>query len=177
MSFYVGRAFFDLRKEDHRFAVLADMRPGDHKGLIVQHPLYYEVARDERDRLEQYRLAPQEAYPKVLHTEDYRDPMSRDPAGAPFARRWLAAQRPVAVRGEETGWVVVVQEAYDHAIGRSLADLRSSFISTGVITLGGIAVVLGLLWAFVVRSLSIARPRSPKRNGVPARDSPRGDSA
>jgi hypothetical protein len=178
ISFLIGRAYFDLAETDDRFAVLADMRPGGHEGLIVQHPLYYKVARDERDRLEQYRLAPAEAYPKVKQTENYRDPMSGDPAGAPFARRWLAAQRPVVVRGEETGWVVVVQEAYDHAIGRSLNDLRRSFISTGLITLASIAVVIGLLWAFVVRSLSITRPRAASfRKGFPTPNSPRADSA
>jgi hypothetical protein len=177
MSFNVGRQFFDLDETDDRFAVLVDMRPGRHEGLIVQHPLYGKVARDERDRLEQYRLLPEDAYPKVKQTEDYQDPMSRDPAGAPYKRRWLAAQRPVVVRGEQTGWVVVVQEAYDHAIGRSLNDLRNSFISTGLITLASIAVVIGLLWAFVVRSLSFTRPRTARyRNGAATPNSPRIDS-
>jgi hypothetical protein len=177
MSFHVGRAFFDLEKTEDRFAVLADMRVGRHEGLLVQHPLYYQVAREERDRLEQYRLLSEDAYPNDKETVDYLDPMSRDPAGAPFNRRWLAAQRPVVVRGEKTGWVVIVQEAYDHAIGRSLNDLRQSFVSTGLITLASIAVVIGLLWAFVVRSLSFTRPRrSPYRNGAATPSSPRTDS-
>ncbi len=160
VSFNIGRAFFDLEETEDRFAVLADMRNGGHQGLIVQHPLYYEVAKDQRDRLEQYRLAPEESYPATSETENYRDPMGEDPDGARFEQRWLAAERPVIVRGVETGWVVIVQESYGEAIGRSLDDLRASFVSTGVITLSSIAIVIGVLWAFVVRSLSMARPRT-----------------
>lgn len=178
MSFNVGRQFFELRETPDRFPVLADLREGGHQGLIIQHPLYYEVPLDERDRLEQHRLSPANAYPNVKDTQQYRDPMSGDSAGQRFARRWLAAQRPVVVRGEETGWVVIVQEAYDAAIGRSLDELRASFVSTGLIALASIAVVLGLLWALVVRSLSDARPKpAAYRNGGPTPDSPRLDAA
>jgi len=167
VSFHVGRAFFDLEEtEEVRFAVLADMRKGGHQGLIVQHPLYYEVAPDDRDRLQHYRLSPGNAYPNVKESKDYHDPMRHDAAGERFDQRWLAAQRPVVVRGVETGWVVIVQEAYDQAIGRSLAELQDNFVSTGLITLAGIAIVIGLLWTFVVRTLSSTRGRTlPDRNG------------
>jgi hypothetical protein len=165
VSFDVGRAFFELDASENRFAVLADMRPGGHRGLLVQHPLYYEVANEDRDRLEKHRLAPGDSFPNVKQTAEYRDPMGNDPHGRRFARRWLAAQRPVNVRGNETGWVVIVQEAYDAAIGASLDELRTSFKSTGLIALAIIAVVLGLLWGFVVRSLS--HPRARKRRHTP----------
>ncbi|MEX2142311.1 MAG: protein kinase [Pirellulales bacterium] len=177
LSFEVGRAFFDLKEAENRFAVLADMRPGGHQGLLVQHPLYFEVPLNERDRLQQYRLSPDDAHPEVKETKYYQDPMGGDAAGRRFDQRWLAAQRPVIVRGNETGWVVIVQEAYDETIGGSLDELRSSFVSTGLIALASIAVVIGLLWAFVVRSLSIMRPRTAHyRNGAPTPTPPRGDS-
>jgi hypothetical protein len=175
VSFNVGRAFFDLEEKEHRFPVLVDMRPGGQQGLIVQHPLYYEVQWDERERLEHHKLSPDEAYPSVSQTDDYRDPMRLDTAGQRFAGQWLAAQRPVVVRGQETGWVVIVQESYEHAIGRSLDELRASFISNGLITLASIAGVIGLLWTFVVRSLAIPRPRAvaDRNGGAPA--TPRGE--
>ena len=177
MSFNIGRAFFKLVETEDRFPVLADMRGGRHPGRIVQHPIYYEIPIDERDRLEQYRLSPEEAYPHVKDTQQYHDPMTGDLAGKRFDRRWLAAQRPVEVRGKKTGWVVIVQQAYDAAIGRPLDELRESFISTGLIALASIAVVLGVLWALVVRSLSITRPRRTSyRNGAPTPSSPGVDS-
>jgi hypothetical protein len=166
VSFPIGRAFFDLEETDDRFAVLADMREGGRQGLILQHPLHYEVPQKDRDRLQYHRLSPDRAYPKVEEAKDYRDPMHEDLAGARFDQRWLAAQRPVVVRGQETGWVVIVQEAYDQAIGRSLSELRKDFVSTGVITLAGIAIVIGLLWTFVVRTLSSTGGRTLiNRNG------------
>jgi hypothetical protein len=103
--------------------------------------------------------------------------MSTAPEGRPYARRWLAAHRPVVVRGAETGWVVIVQESYDKAIGGSLDELRESFISTGLIALASIAAVLGLLWALVVRSLSAPRPKQALySNGAATPNSPRTDS-
>jgi hypothetical protein len=177
MSFNIGRAFFRLEETPDRFPVLADMRQGRHQGRIVQHPIYYEIPLDERHRLEQYRLSPNDAYPNVEDTQEYRDPMSRDIAGERFDRHWLAAQRPVEVRGQKTGWVVIVQQAYDAAIGRPLDELRQSFISTGLIALGSIAVVLGLLWSLVVRSLSSPRQRrTSHRNGASTPNSASVDS-
>jgi hypothetical protein len=178
MSFNIGRQFFDLTPDEDRFAVLADMREGERQGLIIQHPLYYEIAQEDRDRLQQYHLDPTDTHPIVNETKEYRDPMSEDPEGRPYARRWLAAHRPVIVRGRETGWVVIVQESYDKAIGGSLDDLRASFVSTGLIALASIAAVLGLLWALVVRSL--AGPRSkpaPYYKGAATPNSPRADAA
>jgi hypothetical protein len=178
MSFYIGRQFFDLKADEDRFAVLADMRERDDQGLIIQHPLYYEVPADHRDRLQQHHLDPRDTYPRVKETKNYRDPMSEDSQGRPYARRWLAAHRPVVVRGSETGWVVIVQESYDKAIGGSLDELRTSFISTGLIALASIAAVLGLLWSLVVRSLSAPRPKPAiYPNGAATPNSPRVDAA
>jgi hypothetical protein len=167
VSFNVGRALFVLDETEHRFPVLADMREGGQQGLIVQHPLYYEVLPDERKRLQQHRLSPDEAHPKVATTENYRDPMRHDVSGQRFDKRWLAAQRPVFVDGKETGWVVVVQEAYEQAIGESLDQLRASFVSTGLITLLVVAIAIGVLWTVVVRMLSSTRlaPRSGGMSG------------
>jgi hypothetical protein len=176
MSFNIGRQFFNLPKTEDRFAVLADMREGRHQGRVIQHPLYFEV--DNWDRLEQYRLDASDTYPTIKETVEYRDPMSKDPQGRPYTRRWLAAHRPVVVRGSETGWVVIVQESYDKAIGGSLDELRASFVSTGLIALASIAAVLGLLWSLVVRSLSAPRPKPAIYfNGARTPISPRVDAA
>jgi hypothetical protein len=167
VSFHIGRAFFVLDEAENRFPVLADMREGGQQGLIVQHPLYYEIPRKERKRLEQYRLAPDDAYPSVETTNNYHDPMRLDESGQRYNQRWLAAQRPVFVDGKETGWVVIVQEAYEQAIGESLDQLRASFVSTGLITLFAVAIAIGALWTVVVRMLSSTRlaPRSGGTSG------------
>jgi hypothetical protein len=51
--------------------------------------------------------------------------------------------------GRDTGWVVVVQERYDIAIG-PVVRLQESMLARGWFTLGvAVAVVTGL-WAFVI---------------------------
>ena len=114
--------------------VLIDMREGDRQGLVLQHPLYDEL--DDTAELEQFRVPKDRVYPQVESTDDYRDVFASHSAGERFDKRWLAAQRPVVVRGRDTGWVVMVQESYDHAIGGAVEELRSAFLSTGLIDSG-----------------------------------------
>ncbi len=177
VSFRIGKGFLDLQSNRDRFAVLIDTREGERQGLVLQHPLYDEL--EDTAELEQFRLPKDRAYPQTESTDDYRDVFALHSSGEKFNKRWLAAQRPVVVRGRDTGWVVLVQESYDHAIGGAVEELRSAFLSTGLLTLAGVAIVIGALWAFVVRGLSGPRRRRAGRaNGAQSSslNSPRGDS-
>ncbi len=42
---------------------------------------------------------------------------------------------PVKVRGEDTGWLVIVQTAYDEAIGSTLENLTTGLIRYGLMPL------------------------------------------
>jgi hypothetical protein len=58
---------------------------------------------------------------------------------------------PVKVRDKDTGWIVIVQEAYDSAIGATLDKLTHGLIRSGLIALGLIALVMAALWGMAKR--------------------------
>ena len=58
---------------------------------------------------------------------------------------------PVAVRDKDTGWIVIVQEAYDTAIGATLSELTRSLSAPALIALGLIALVMAGLWGMAKR--------------------------
>ncbi len=58
--------------------------------------------------------------------------------------------QPICVRGKNTGWIVIVQEAYDTAIGATLEKLTHGLIRSGAIALGLIALDLLLLFFFAL---------------------------
>ncbi len=63
---------------------------------------------------------------------------------------------PVRVRGRDTGWIVIVQEAYDTAIGDTLGRLKQGLVTSGLIALGLIALVMAGMWGMAKR-LSASR--------------------
>lgn len=151
-SFQVGDDLLELTASHQQFAALVDLREGEWQGVTIQHPVY-QSARN-LDQFRGYRLSADKLPPQEKGSDNYRDPLGDAPGGEAYAKRWLAAQHPVTVRGKDTGWVVVVQESYDHAIGGALAQLEANFITTGLTTLGGVIVVITLLWGFVIGMLS-----------------------
>jgi uncharacterized membrane protein YwaF len=54
---------------------------------------------------------------------------------------------------------VIVQKSYDAAIGRTLADLRSTLVKRGLVAAVLVALVLTVLWLFVLRSLATSGSR------------------
>lgn len=154
MTVEVGR-FIQFPAGDNQFAVLVDNREGDRKGVVMQHPLYDQLLKSGRlpDRFKNYRIKPDDlpdAKSKYAQ-EHYADPVAADPSGTQYARRWLARMEPVQVRGKATGWLVIVQEAYDTAIGATLQELRSELIRSGLIALGLIALVMAGMWGMAKR--------------------------
>ncbi len=160
--------FLDIPEaRPEQFAVLVDWRAGPNKGLILQHPLFEKMREGDREvpkRFQSYRIKDHEL-PEFSATsvrENYIDPLSRDPEGKAYDMHWLAEAAPVGTRDGDTGFVVIVQESYDGAIGGTLRRLKDRLFSTSIIA--GVSIVLAttVLWALVVRSLGARTHRSAK---------------
>jgi hypothetical protein len=161
----VNRFFEKLKGEQDQFPVLVDLRPGDHEGMILQHPLFDKLLATqerlpERFQEDRYRLAPAD-----LPTEDnpgimrnYRDPLAADPEGQAFDQHWLARIEPVVVRDKDVGWRVIVEQGYQIAIGATLAELRLKLVSYGLAALAMVALVLVSLWGLAFRLLNDTAP-------------------
>ena len=109
-----------LRGGDRQFAVLVDSREGDNPGVILQHPLFDKFLAKQGelpDYFQNYRVRADELPDVPKRQKNYHDPLAADPDGGAYQCRWLAQMEPVKVRSEDTGWLVIVQTAYDEAIG------------------------------------------------------------
>jgi hypothetical protein len=153
--------FVKLEGDEDQKAVLVDLRPGQHTGMILQHPLFDEfIQANQRlpEHLKDFRLAPNDLpiTPEVMR--NYRDPLARTPEGRAFDRHWLACLEPIRLSGREAGWAVIVQESYDTTIGSALADLRNGLIRSGAAAVGMIVVVLLGMWGLALRMLYGATP-------------------
>lgn len=88
-----------------------------------------------------------------------------DPLGE-AAGDWLAAMEPVMVRGQDTGWVVIVQEPYEDVI-RPVYDLGMNLLRIGVIGGIGLLALLTGLWWLLLRAVGTdPRPRVRRRDGA-----------
>jgi eukaryotic-like serine/threonine-protein kinase len=152
MTVDVGRLVMFPGSES-QFAVLVDNRPGKFKGVVMQHPLLDKLLSPERvtepvlpEKFTIYRINADDLPDIRERQEHYSDPLAVDPEGGEYAGQWLARMEPVRVRSRDTGWIVIVQEAYDTAIGDTMAKLTDGLIHSGLIALGLIALVMAGLW-------------------------------
>ncbi|MFZ5829451.1 MAG: protein kinase domain-containing protein [Planctomycetota bacterium] len=151
----VGR-FVELRHGDQQFAVLVDWRDGEHKGVILQHPLYDRLLEEEGrvpDRFQDVRLT-SELLPDNEHPprqRSYRDPLAKEASGRSYDRQWLARMEPVQARGRDTGWIVIVQEAYDSAIGGTMRQLTADLRWFGMLGLASVLLLMVGLWLLAAR--------------------------
>jgi len=148
MTLKVGKLIQFPGNED-QFAVLVDNRDGDHKGVILQHPLFDKLLADQGrlpDQFKKYRVLADDMPNKAWREEHYSDPLAVDPEGTEYKRRWLAQMEPVRMVGRDTGWIVIVQEAYDTAIGGALAELERGLVRSGLIAIGLIVLVMAGMW-------------------------------
>ena len=104
--------------------------------------------------------------------ENYVDPLAKDPEGKEYDKHWLAKPQSVSIRDGNTGWIVIVQESYEGAIGRTLERLKSSLSARGLVAVALIAGLSAVLWAFVIRVVARAGPRRAA-NGAGRRGSQR----
>ncbi len=156
MTVEVGH-FVELNRRAEQFAVLVDMRPGNDRGLILEHPLFDKLIDEHGkvpDRFLQYRLQGDRLLDGSKERgANYVDPLGEDPEGGEYSKHWLAGVANVSLVDGNTGWQVIVQEPYDQAIGRTLDDLRSGLWLSGLLALAVIAVLSTALWSFVIRVL------------------------
>jgi hypothetical protein len=153
MTVGVGR-FIELKGRDDQFAVLVDWRDGENKGVILQHPSFDRLLADSdklSDQYKDYRVKAEDLPNVPSREEDYVDPMAADEEGADYNRRWLARMEPVRVRGKDTGWIVIVQEAYDTAIGGTVERLTEGLIRWGLVALLLVTLIMAGLWAWAAR--------------------------
>lgn len=156
--------FVKMQEKKRQFAVLVDWRAGPNKGLILQHPLFDKFLEDQNnvpDRFQTYRLREEDLPDTQAKEENYVDPLAKDPEGGEYDKHWLAKQQSVSIRDGYTGWIVIVQESYEGAIGNTLERLKSSLLARGLMAVALIAGLSAVLWAIVIRSL-----REPAR-GAP----------
>jgi serine/threonine protein kinase len=178
----VGR-FLELESGQERFtasqmAILVDERPGDHEGVILQHPLFEQIENLAAIKFARYRI-PRERLPdRPEKGLDFSDPLAGlyEELGVEMpAKRWLAQAAPVTVRGEPVGWWVVVQEAYDHyegTIGWTLARLQRGLMYYGLLAAGSVLFVFGAIWLLVLRLLKTnSHPRKASENNRSRGDS------
>lgn len=146
--------FVKMDERKRQFAVLVDWRAGLNKGLILQHPLFdkfLEEGKNLPDRFQTYRLREEDLPDTPAKEENYVDPLAKDADGGPYDKHWLAKTQSVSIRDGNTGWIVIVQESYEAAIGHTLDRLKRSLFTSGLVAAALIAALLAALWAFVIR--------------------------
>jgi serine/threonine protein kinase len=167
---------------DDQFAVLVDWRDGQdghHKGVILDHPLFKRLLSrlpklpkrfEHPDRRvkpgdlpatleETKRAANVGVEPRSVQcSKRYVDPLAGDPDGTQYRKHWLAQMEPIVVRDEPSGWLVIVQESYEGAIGATLRELRNALLVYGLIALATVTLVILGLWAFALRMLRHTSP-------------------
>ncbi|MDZ7619475.1 MAG: hypothetical protein U1E05_20945, partial [Patescibacteria group bacterium] len=129
-------------------------RDGPQKGLIIQHPLFNRLIEERGilpEQFQDYRLTPDRLPDTSARQRGYRDPLAAAPEGAALNRMWLAHMAPIQMRMADTGWIVIVQEAHDAAIGRTLQQLRRVLIHHGIIALALVGLVMVVLWIAATR--------------------------
>lgn len=155
MSVEVGR-FVQLEPGEDQYSVLVDWRPGEHQGLILQHPLFDQLLQTQGkipDAFREIRLKAGDLPETQERREDYLDPFAKLPQGAEFDKWWLAEMAPVESRDGPTGWILIVQRRYQTAIGKTLRQLSHKLWADGLTAVGVVATVSVVMWLAVARAL------------------------
>jgi hypothetical protein len=187
VSFELASNFINLQEEDRQFPVLVDVREGAHNGLILQHPLLQKLRKQSDEHLdrfvndEKYRVSPEVISQLKEGMSAYHDPLGGAEEGTDYGGQYLAAQAPIELLTGEgrnkheapSGWVIVVQDPYEQAIGTTLHELRGSLLGSGLAALGIIGLVILGQWWSVMRMVESPARWQPiaggksAANGVP----------
>ncbi|HUG67678.1 MAG TPA: serine/threonine protein kinase [Pirellulaceae bacterium] len=165
--------FAYLRTNYHpdRFAVLIDGRPGPNYGVILQHPLFDQLATTRSGDSSHFRIDMKQLSQIQTDTNyRYRDPVAEAAGGQAFRGDWIPATEWVRLPDgpeDRQQMIVLVQERYTKAI-EPVQNLGSQLKREGIWALVGVISVVLVLWYVVVRVLS--EPRLMARRGVPAHE-------
>jgi len=148
--------FAELQSGGDQFAVLVNWRDGNYKGVILQHPLFDQLIAEHGkldDSFKEYSISEEDLPGSVTGPmTDYRDPLADvDSHGSRYDRQWLAYVERVEIPGEDGGWLVIVQEAYDTAMGATLSRLKTGLLHRGLAALLLVVLIMGSLWWFATR--------------------------
>jgi len=148
--------------KDIRFATLIDGRDGDHRGVILQHPLFDELKQKSRSPLPDFsEFRADVDLLKSDSTEPYIDPLSTHELGEAYRRKWVGGVAPVRLYPGnstddnsvlDTGLLVLVQEDYQLALA-PVANLGRRLLMEGMFAVVIVVLVLALLWVFVYQLL------------------------
>jgi serine/threonine protein kinase len=165
--------FAYLRTNYHpdRFAVLIDGRLGPNYGVLLQHPLFDQLAATRTGEARHFRIDKSQLLQIQSDiTYRYRDPVAEADGGQDFRGDWIPATEWVQLPdGPEDmqQMIVLVQERYTKAI-EPVHNLGSKLKREGIWALVGVIAVVLVLWYVVVRVLSEPRlmtRRGPTANG------------
>jgi serine/threonine protein kinase len=156
MAVEVG-SFVELGSEEGLsndfIAVLVDRREDTQgrRGAILEHPRLAELRQQKVPEKDLQFFVDASQLEPGSWDPDYTDPLSA--AHPEYAGRWLTARQPVLVEerpeAKDTGWLVLVQERYDTAIGPVL-HLENDMLARGWWALLVAVGVVTALWVFVI---------------------------
>ncbi len=152
-----------------QFVVLIDGRPGPNYGVILQHPLFDQLATTRTGAASQFRIDDQQL--RKLQSDAnyrYRDPVAQAGGGEALRGEWIPATKWVRLPdGPKHGqqMIVLVQQRYAKAM-EPVRNLGATLKREGLWALVGVIAVVLVLWYVVIRVLS--EPRLMSRRGLPA---------
>jgi hypothetical protein len=146
--------FHDFPPSMDRFAVVVDGREGEHRGVILEHPMLDDV--EAKFDYSQFK-----SDVELLRDQQqlvYHDPIAKAPMGKKYRGEWLAGTSPVVIvhdsiwEKHDTGLIVVVQERRAAAV-MPVGQLGQRLAREGLLALTFVVTVSGVLWYLVGRSL------------------------
>ncbi len=156
MSVGIGN-FMMLENDKNQFAVLVDQRPGKSKGLILEHPLYEQLAKEKKElpasfREERFRVTAERMPDTPWKARHYFDPLSGAKyADEQLAQRWLAACADVDL-GSAGKWTVITQTSYQKAVGSVFEGIQSHFFRALKKAFFVFLIIIGGVWFYLFRN-------------------------
>ncbi len=162
---------------NRRFVTLVDGRE-EHRGQILQHPLFNEVLKAQAlanpgqpmplPDYSEYRV-PLDTLPKaddeVTEISLYDDPLAKAEGGEAYDVQWLAAQAPVKLKTLDTGLIVLVQENYDIAEA-PVRTLGGGVLRNGLFAMLLLLAVVLYLWYLATRALRDPNEAMRRAGGI-----------
>ncbi|MBQ2822362.1 MAG: protein kinase [Thermoguttaceae bacterium] len=155
MSVGIGN-FVMLENDKNQFAVLVDQRPGESKGLILEHPLYDQLAKEEKMlpasfREKRFRVTSERMPNTPVKARNYFDPLSESEyADEELAQRWLAACADVDL-GTAGKWTVITQTSYQNSVGAIFEGLQRHFCRVAQKAIVVFLIIIGGVWFYLFR--------------------------